>query len=174
MQQTDQEVSVLKSWHNTGFFSIAVILLIVGFLYWAAFSNINKRAAERVLEVKQFLEHPTAGADPIEVTLQKVNLEMKRKADVNGDELTNCIDAAVLFYQYYPYKQEVAIIVNKNANTGMNHLFNAVIINDTWRAIEPQSVYSNNKSYFMKEVWGRLYDHTKNKDVTEQYKVHVK
>lgn len=105
----------------------------------------------------------------IDATLQKVQANKK---DVNKDGKVNCIDYAVLFYQYYPYKDEVTISLNVNPKTGMNHLFNVILINGTWRAIEPQTEPGN--IYFMRDVWGSKYDSTLNKVVTNDYLKYVK
>ncbi|MCL2809179.1 MAG: hypothetical protein FWD24_03825 [Treponema sp.] len=109
----------------------------------------------------------------IQDTLQKVANDLNRKVDVNGDKLINCIDAAVLFYQYYPDRSKVRIMWNLNHNTGMNHLFNAVLIKGTWTSIEPQAKW-NNHSHWMPDVWGSQYDPKKNVDATQIYLKYVK
>jgi len=104
----------------------------------------------------------------IEATLCTVAQKWKT-TDVNKDGLYNCIDAAVLFYKYYPVRDRVAIIINVNPRTGMNHLFNAVLINGTWIAIEPQAYATNHRSYLMRDVWGNQYDNSYNRVATETY-----
>jgi hypothetical protein len=91
------------------------------------------------------------------------------KIDVNGDWLHNCIDAAVLFYQYYPNKSNVRIVLNRNPKTEMNHLFNYVFTDGVWEAIEPQAYCNNHSNYLMRAVWGSKYDNTYNCDVTSEY-----
>jgi len=105
----------------------------------------------------------------IEDTLRKVATAMRANTDVNGDGLVNCIDAAVLFYQFYPRRNEVTIIHNLNNGTNMNHLFNGVMIGNTWRGIEPQAYFSNRASFYMTDIWGSSYEHTKNTIVTAYY-----
>jgi hypothetical protein len=56
----------------------------------------------------------------------------------------------------------------------MNHLFNCVLIDGVWRAIEPQAYWKNNSSYWMKDNWGSKYDNSKNKDVTNDYLRYLK
>jgi hypothetical protein len=52
----------------------------------------------------------------------------------------------------------------------MHHLFNVVLIDGTWRAIEPQAVYRGHRNtYFMRDIWGSRYDHTLNRVVTQDY-----
>ena len=75
----------------------------------------------------------------INQTLSQVSRDLNRRVDVNRDRLINCIDAAVLFYQYFPNKEIVRIYVNRNPATDMHHLFNLVLIDGTWRAIEPHA-----------------------------------
>jgi len=96
------------------------------------------------------------------------------KTDVNGDGLHNCIDAAVLFYQYYPVKSKVCIESNQNSQTGMNHLFNCVFTDGAWRAIEPQAYATNYPNYLMYAVWGNKYDNSYNRDVTSKFKIYVR
>jgi hypothetical protein len=106
--------------------------------------------------------------------LNEVSRAMRYHVDVNNDGLTNCIDAAVTFYKYFPDKSKVCIEVNYNPSTGMHHLFNCVLIDGVWRAIEPQAYFKNHKSYYMKDVWGSQYDNSKNRDVTNDYIKFVK
>jgi len=91
------------------------------------------------------------------------------RIDVNGDWLHNCIDAAVLFYQYYPNKSNVCIVLNRNPKTGMNHLFNYVLTDGVWEAIEPQAYCNNHTNYLMRAVWGSKYDNSYNCNVTSEY-----
>ena len=109
----------------------------------------------------------------IERTLHRVADNWK-KTDVNGDGLYNCIDAAVLFYQYYPDNNKVRIIVNRNPKTDFHHLFNSVLINGVWTPIEPQSYYNNRSNYLMRAVWGDKYDSSLNRDVTSEYLRYVR
>jgi len=109
----------------------------------------------------------------IEQTLRVVSQKWKSN-DVNIDGLYNCIDAAVLFYQHYPDRSKVSIIINVNPRTGMNHLFNAVLINGSWIAIEPQAYATNHRSYWMKDVWGNQYDNTYNRVALDNYSRYVR
>ena len=89
--------------------------------------------------------------------------------DVNNDNLINCIDYAVLFYKYFP--GECIIIVNRNRNTGMHHMFNAVWIDRKWIYLEPQGPQSN---YDMSSVWGKKYNPYYNGIVTAAWAVYAK
>ena len=104
----------------------------------------------------------------------KIVAEIWKKTDVNGDGLHNCIDAAVLFYQYYPDKSKVCIEVNQNSKTGMHHLFNCVFTEGVWKAIEPQSYANNHSNYLMWAVWGNQYDNSLNRDATNEYLRYVR
>jgi len=106
----------------------------------------------------------------IVLALQKVAKDLDAGRDVNGDGLSNCIDAACLFYKYFPDKSNVAIVVNRNDATEMYHMFNSVMVDGVWRTIEPQAIWGNKKSYWMKDIWGDSYDYTFNKVVTGEYK----
>jgi len=109
----------------------------------------------------------------IEQTLRIVAQKWKT-TDVNKDGLYNCIDAAVLFYKYYPDRSKVGIIINVNPKTDFNHLFNAVLINGRWIAIEPQAYATNYKTYWMNDIWGNRYDSTLNRVATESYARYAK
>ena len=104
----------------------------------------------------------------IDKTLRLV-AEYWKKTDVNRDGKNNCIDAAVLFYQYYPDKSKVCIEINVNPKTGFNHLFNCVFTEGVWKAIEPQSYATNHSNYLMWAAWGSQYDNKYNRDVTSDY-----
>jgi len=56
----------------------------------------------------------------------------------------------------------------------MNHLFNAVLIDGVWRAIEPQAFASNQSSYWMRDVWGNQYDSNLNRDETARFSVYAR
>ena len=126
------------------------------------------RASTSSSVVSRLSEHSN-----IDKTLRLV-AENWKKTDVNNDGLNNCIDAAVLFYQYYPDKTKVCISVNKNQKTDFNHLFNCVYTDGVWKAIEPQSYAYNHSNYLMWAVWGNKYDNTYNRDVTSDYLKYVK
>jgi len=110
----------------------------------------------------------TSEHENIDRTLRLV-AENWKKTDVNRDGKNNCIDAAVLFYQYYPDKSKVCIEINVNPKTGLNHLFNCVFTEGVWKAIEPQTYAINHPNYMMWAVWGSQYDNRYNRDVTSDY-----
>jgi len=101
----------------------------------------------------------------IEKTLKIVS-EKWEDTDINRDGKINCIDAAILFYKYYP-ENNVRIISNRNTNTDFYHLFNAIFINGVWQEIEPQAY--GEFSYCMIEFWGDRYDCSLNEDLTSYY-----
>ena len=107
------------------------------------------------------------------VALRHVAVDLHNNADVNGDGLTNCIDAAVLFYKYYPEKDNVAIMWNNNPTNKFNHLYNVVRDHEGWRSVEPQTLYTGKASYNMTETWGSQYDIKYNTNATEKYKVYA-
>lgn len=107
-------------------------------------------------------------------SLREVSKDLNNNIDVNNDNLINCIDAAVLFYKYFPEKDKVSIVVNYNTVTGFHHLFNYVYLDGVWREIEPQSNWKQYRSYWMKDIWGSKYKKSKNKDVTQDYLRYIK
>jgi len=110
----------------------------------------------------------------VDTTLMKVAFDCAAKVDVNKDGVINCIDAAVLFYKYYPNKNEITIELNYNKATGMNHLFNLVLLNGVWTAIEPQAYVGTKGPILMKQVWESRYDPAYNKEVTNDYLRYVR
>jgi len=164
-----------------------VIAILIGIVILILFMADLRKAGYRIPPmIKPKIEASTAAATPqfalatgnyvkdIEDTLRRVATAMRANTDVNGDGLVNCIDAAVLFYQWYPRRSEVTIIHNLNG-TKMNHLFNGVKIgDDEWRGIEPQAYFSNRASFYMTDIWGSSYEHTRNTDVTADYSKFVR
>jgi len=103
--------------------------------------------------------------------LQQVSYQMDGGVDVDHDGLSNCVDAAVVFYAYYHLLNgNVKIMENHNPNGKMFHLFNAVYIAGEWIYIEPQAVWKHQASYLMHDVWGDVYNPAYNVDKTDVYK----
>jgi len=160
----------------------AVLTLLFLFLAWNSWKSENKEAEPKLASAAPTVT-PAAVSRTTSTTTsnsnasQHANIEQTLRivaqkwnsTDVNRDGLYNCIDAAVLFYQHYPDRSKVTIIINVNSNTGMNHLFNAVLINGSWIAIEPQAYATNYSSYWMKDVWGNKYDNTYNRVALNRY-----
>jgi len=154
-------------------FVFVLALLVVAFVLFACIMGVRDAYKGKQIKPKpaQTVFNTDTVENKVDRALSKVAANYK---DVNGDGLVNCIDAAVLFYQYYPNKNEVTIELNYNTYTGLNHLFNVVNFNGTWRAIEPQGKINNHKSYFMRDIWGSVYDSAYNKVVTKDYIKYVK
>ena len=149
-----------------------LIVLFLGIMHY----RYNKKYGPTQFEASQ----PTAATrqahldDEIWATMSFVTRDLNKKVDVNGDGQINCIDASVLFYQYFPDKDRVCIEVNYNPKTKWHHAFNCVKINGVWRGIEPQSLWKKGSSYWMKDVWAKKYDSSYNQDETEIYKKYVR
>jgi len=163
---------------HKGFAALTVLFFILAWFSWkneklqdepltTYVSNTQTAAAttEQNSNVSQYANIDAA----LHIVAQKC-----KSTDVNKDGLYNCIDAAVLFYQYYPDRSKVTIITNVNPNTGMNHLFNAVLINGSWITIEPQAYATGYSSYWMKDVWGNKYDNTYNHVALDSFSRYVK
>ena len=165
IQTHSSKIHRTAHWLVFGFIA-AVVLSIIG-LNWYSGKQADKN-------FKWLLSEKMTDDQKIRETLKKVAIGLDEHTDVNGDELVNCIDAALLFYDMYPLRDNVTITVNKNNVTGMNHLFNTVLIDGMWRAIEPQAARTNQKSYWMKDIWGNRYDRSKNINVTSDYLKYLK
>ena len=171
MMQAEMRAGAIKATSGGHHF---VFAFLIGMCLFFAYLNYNHEKTK-----PNFRESPrnsvvSSGHDDIMTSLRKVAKDLENRVDVNGDGKTNCIDAAVKFYKYYPDKSKVDISVNRNPKTGMHHLFNIVLIDGVWRAIEPQAVFTNHRSYFMRDVWGTKYDHTLNRVVTSDYLKYVR
>jgi hypothetical protein len=164
-------------------FITVIICSLIGFFFWnkekqketgyESRQNVTNAVqtsvrASSTSVVRNISEHAN-----IDKTL-KIVAEKWKKTDVNEDGLYNCIDAAVLFYQYYPDKSKVSIEVNRNQSRNFHHLFNCVFTDGVWKAIEPQAYANNHSNYLMWALWEKEYDNTYNRDVTEEYKKYVK
>ncbi|MDR1839642.1 MAG: hypothetical protein LBQ93_08705 [Treponema sp.] len=158
------------------FITIA-ICFVIGYF----FSNILK-SNEANTQITGAAQASASSSSAVSKTSEHTNIDKTlrlvaedwKKTDVNGDGKNNCIDAAVLFYQYYPDKSKVCIELNVNPKTGMNHLFNCVFTEGVWKAIEPQSYANKHTNYLMWAVWGSQYDNSLNRDVTSDYIRYVK
>ena len=163
---------------NKGF---AVFTILFFVLAWNSWKNKNENSTSNPSAATRTSTAVTTSRPNtnesqhanIEATLRIV-AEKWKKTDVNGDGLYNCIDAAVLFYKYFPDKSKVCIEINVNPKTGMNHLFNCVFTEGVWKAIEPQAYATNHSNYLMWAVWGSQYDKSLNRDVTERWKVYAR
>ena len=180
MMEAERDVAIKRHTidHDNTMAAIPV-LFVLAFVAFIVFVWVHQeRKADRIYNEKQIAQQAPATVakqDEIYQTIQKVTADLQRKKDVNLDGKTNCIDAAVLFYQYFPDKSRVTIERNVNTGTDFNHLFNCVLINGTWRAIEPQSLYTGHRSsYWMRDVWGDSYNNAFNVDETAKWKVFAK
>ena len=156
--------------------------IVIGFIAFAvhAITTVNARieqnrvaaglaAPARTVNYKQEDQR-----DNIKDALLYTSDKLSIHTDVNKDGLVNCIDAAVLFYGRYPDKSKVAIESNFHPDGRMQHLFNVVMVNGVWRAVEPQAYWKGHASYWMKDIWGDAYDNRYNADETEVYRRYVK
>lgn len=162
-----------------GFAIVTVIFLILAFFSWKNEKERDERLANLIpvrssVNVKNSSNSNLSEHVNIDQTLRIVADKFRQKVDLDKDGKTNCIDAAVTFYKYYPDKSKVCIMLNNNTKTGMNHLFNCVFTDGVWKAIEPQAYYSNNSNYLMWAVWGNKYDRSYNKDVTDKWKTYAR
>jgi len=187
LEAEDQAADLIEANKRADSYIRTLILLIVGFILFGYFILSYKpdtysqpihvpmfhQIPEQPVRVQPKVSSSTAEQN-IDITLNRVARDLRNRVDVNADGLVNCIDAAVLFYKYYPVRNEVTITLNYNEATGMNHLFNVVKINENWRAIEPQAKYVNNNSYWMRDVWGATYDSSKNTNATRDYIKYVR
>jgi hypothetical protein len=168
-------------------FITLIICSLIGFLFGFYFWN-NEKQQEARYENRQNVTNAiqasarASSTSAVRNTSEHANIDRTLRlvaekwkiTDVNGDRLNNCIDAAVLFYQYYPDKRKVCIEVNRNPSKDFHHLFNCVLTDGAWKAIEPQAYANNYSNYFMWSVWENLYDNSYNRDVTSEYLRFVK
>jgi len=180
MMQVELDIGIMKA-KNSGYSVIwLMILAIFGIIAWSYFTMEN-HLKEKSQYYEQYNNNKSSYISPptftivdnVNSTLWKVSERLTNKEDVNGDGLVNCIDAAVMFYELFQDKSKVTITLNYNTPK-MNHLFNTVNINGTWRAIEPQAYWANKASFYMQDVWGSDYVSSYNQNVTSRYLQYVK
>ena len=184
MIEAEMRAGAIKTTCETPHFILIICISLCLLFAWISYSQEkernelfinNYRAPAHVVTAAQAISNSNISEHAnIDKTLRIVADKLNQKTDVNRDGKINCIDAAVTFYKYYPDKNKVCIEINVNPKTGMNHLFNCVYTDGVWKAIEPQTYFSNNKNYLMRAAWGSQYDNKYNKDETEKWKVYVK
>jgi hypothetical protein len=174
MMQAEQKAAIIKV-HQTAYRPIFIVIII---LIIAIGIMMHRKEQERTIRFNEnfstSLNHNDNTPELIERTMQTITRALKNGIDVNGDGLTNCIDAAVLFYQHYPDRSKVKIMQNINNNTGMKHLFVYILMNGVWTPLEPRAYYDGHKTYWMRPIWGSIYDSSKDNDVTYTFIKYVK
>jgi len=166
-----QAVKVTNTVPAVGFL---VVLLIIGGLVGLGMhrAHLTQVRYEQAVGIAPKNAVPTTvSAGDIQKKLAYVAGELRKDRDVNGDGLVNCIDAAVLFYSSFPDKSKVRIMRNINPATGMNHLFNAVLLNGKWVVCEPQAVMQGYTDTWNMSVWGTMYDAKYDTDETDIWRV---
>jgi len=162
--------SSIRSGTVTLILFILFILAIPVAMYW--FLNSDWANGPLDSPSKPAVEAKYYGDDEgaIQSTLKKVATDMKHKKDVNKDGKVNCIDAALLFYRYYPDKNKVRVYWNCNEAKDFNHLFNLVLVKGEWIGVEPQAKFCGyTDTYRMKPIWKDQYDYRLNRDVTDSW-----
>ena len=177
MMQAEQKASRLKVASRMGLAPLIMAVLFIGgcgtllFLSERETDRINAESQARRTYASTSIQQTSYNRN-VTQTLNRVAVDLRNNVDVNRDGKINCVDAAVLFYQYYPNKNDVRITLNKHPTNGFNHLFNMVRINGVWRGVEPQSVFAGHNSFYMTDAWPQKYDHQFNQDATSKYSVY--
>ena len=176
MLQAETEMGSLVRANREGVIKLIAFItlpfIISAIIYWVANSEwFNRPSAPNKGAIEaRYSDDESA----VWSTLQKVAIGMTKKTDVNKDGKVNCIDAALLFYKYYPYKDRVTIEYNYNPSKDFNHMFNAILIGGNWIAVEPQAKFCGYDVYRMKPIWGNQYEWTLNRDVTKEWLEYVR
>jgi len=180
-ESTEEIVQIIRYGRRALAAMIAFMVLLPFALYWGwrlipplfddkPYEPPAKTVTKTVAETVNYSDEQA-----IQDTLNKVSSDMKRSKDVNNDGLSNCIDAAILFYSYYPFKDKVMIYWNYNPAKDFNHLFNLVLINGNWVGVEPQAKFCGYyDTYRMTAIWKGKYDSSKNKNVTSNWLQYIK
>ena len=161
----------------TWLFIIGIIAVLVYGLSLKPLSQRQPRYDNTTAVVATIPVRTQSTHQMIETALWSVAKELNGRRDINIDGRANCEDAAILFYMYYPIKDDVRIYANDNPVTGMYHAFNLVLIDGIWRAIEPQAYqlgWDKVGTYFMRDIWGNKYDSSKNVNAWRDYGKYVK
>jgi len=175
MLQAENSASIEKHSLLLNVVSIIIFIAVITFIaitpmLWDMANMKNKIVSKTV----QYNVPPVSTQSPDKMINDTLKIVTRVAHDTNGDGLVNCIDAAVLFYQYYPVRSEVKIILNYNRETGMNHLFNSVSVDGRWFTVEPQAYYNGERKYWMIDYWDSYYDARFDRDDTERYKKYVR
>jgi len=182
MIEAEEKAAILRARHGSHHKLFAVLLALCLLAAWRTYKNDVAAGRVQPFFRSQTVIAPQAPVvnqvdytrSYIDRTLYRVAADLRNNVDVNFDKKINCIDAAVLFYQYYPDKRKVCIEVNKHPTNGFYHLFNCVKVDGVWKAIEPQAYWTNQKSYWVRDVWPQVYDVAFNQDVTNVYSIYAR
>jgi hypothetical protein len=142
------------------YFMLFLFLVCVLFSVWA-FKNLKvSPPRETMMPDDQYINY----LPDIFETLRRIY-----DVDMNHDGLINCIDMAIQFYNAYPERDLVRIIVNHHPTNGFNHLFVYV----AGVCIEPAALLRtkdpNKINLGVGDYWGSLYDTRYDQDVTAHW-----
>ncbi|MCL2600131.1 MAG: hypothetical protein FWD88_03010, partial [Treponema sp.] len=169
----ESRAQAVKSSSRAPWVALGVVLGIILFFSWAIQDNRQQNASNARAAVVVPTRADNAHAQ-IWNTMARVARDLDRGRDVNGDGQINCIDAAVLFYQHFPFRGRVRIMRNINHPVDFNHLFNAVLINGRWITVEPQAYWSDWNSFAMCYIWGDLYNPRLSRNETAHWRRYVR
>ena len=178
LQARGEEYSLTKTIRGFNVYLIVLVLMLAGFVTLVV--KLFREPSEPAIssEVYSSLVRAEVNAkndtERVWITCQRVTQDWKVGYDINRDGKLNCIDAALLFYKYYPYKDKVYIMSNVNTAKDMNHAFNLVLIDGNWTGVEPQADLAGYSSFRMTQVWGDRYDYRLNENVTAYWKNYMK
>jgi hypothetical protein len=141
-----------------------IFLGIIVFCVW--FFNTRLRPPEQTYVPDNYIEY---------IPMIVETLERIYDVDMNHDGKINCIDMAIQFYNAYPNRSDVRIILNRHPTNGFNHLFVYV----AGVCIEPASVLrpihkpkpGEDPVYDIgvSNYWGSKYDPRYDRDVTAHW-----
>jgi len=176
--EIDLTYRTIRSYNSHGVLGAILIVLFLGglgYLFWQSISGDapikNGGSSVPVVAVEKRNSNDESS---IQTTLYKVAKDLEYKKDINRDGKVNCIDAALLFYRYFPDKNKVRVYWNRNDAKDFNHLFNLVLFNGEWIGVEPQAKFCGFNSYRMRPIWGDQYDYRLNQDVTDSWLQYLK
>ena len=133
-----------------------LLMAINGAPYTTSWTALNQRQ-----KVEWLIDHQNQVINIVRI----INLMQGEELDINNDGKSNCIDYAIMFRILYG--SDARLIQNYNQSTGMNHLFIIIRSNGFVWEVEPRGTVNE---WQMNEVWGRQYDRSYNRDVTDRYR----
>ena len=141
-----------------GFFGIVLLALVMMCVFMGCHPQAQKPGYEET--PRDQLSIDPHYYDDMIIDVIKYTKKMTR--DINRDGIINCTDAAITYKlewdKRYPHlRNKIQIARNYNINTGMNHLFVYMWVENRQRLdIEPRAIEP--RLFTMKQNWGSKYD----------------
>jgi hypothetical protein len=162
MQELESNRKAWKDYRESKILQYIAFVCFLVFILFLVYLHNRFNPAPRQIEPPQGYE------SELPIIVETLGLMIEK--DNNGDGLINCIDFAIQFYEKYPYKDNIRIIVNHNREINFHHLFVYV----AGVAIEPMALVrpryiGQSLQVGVGNYWTGKYNPRYDSDVTEHW-----